>query len=101
VSNPKSIKELLKVGGKRLSTLTARASQRNRALELVCAALPAELAGAVVSAGMQGGKLVVGVSSGAFATRLRYATDALRQNLGSSLGATIESVRIKVVPPPP
>jgi hypothetical protein len=98
VSKPKSINELLKSGGKRLSSLAAQSAARGTTLEQVCAALPAELAQAVVSAGLDEGKLTIGVASAAWAARLRYVSDTLGPPLGKSLGAEIQSIRIKVVP---
>jgi hypothetical protein len=97
----KSIKELLRVDGKRLSTLKARTADRSLALQAVRAALSPELAQATVSAGFEHGRLTIGVNGGAYATRLRYATDDLRLRVGAALGADIQSVRIRVVPSPP
>ena len=71
-------------------------TQRSRVLDQVIAALPAELAAAVATAGIDGGKLTIGAVSAAWATRLRYATDILRQRVSSALGVEISSVRIKV-----
>jgi hypothetical protein len=67
-------------------------------MEQVCAALPAELAQAVVSAGLDEGTLTIGVASAAWAARLRYVSDTLGPPLAKSLGAEIQSIRIKVVP---
>jgi hypothetical protein len=100
VKKPKSIKELLQVGGKRISSLTSRAEERTVTRDHVCAALPPQLAQIVVSAGLEHGQLTIGVAGGSWATRLRYATDSLRMRVGSSLGTDIHSVRIRVVPPP-
>ena len=99
MQNPKSISELLKSGGKRLSSLKALASARSTTLEHVRAALPTELAGTVVTAGIKDGKLTVGVTGAAWAARLRYATESLRTQVATSLGTDISSVRIKVAPP--
>ena len=99
MQNPKSINELLKSGGKRLSSLKAQAAARSTTLEHVCAALPTDLAGTVVTAGIQDGKLTIGVAGAAWAARLRYATESLRTQVAASLGADISSVRIKVIPP--
>lgn len=70
-------------------------------LDHVCRALPPQLAAAVVSAGLEDGRLTIGVNGGSWASRLRYATDSLRLRVGTSMGAEIRSVRIKVVPHPP
>lgn len=99
MQNPKSINELLKSGGKRLSSLKAEAAARGTTLEHVCAALPTTLARTVVTAGIQDGKLTIGVAGAAWAARLRYVTESLRTQVAASLGADISSVRIKVIPP--
>ena len=100
MQKPKSIKELLQSGGARLAHLDTRSLERSRALQHVCAALPLELAEVVVSAGIVEGKLTIGVTGGTWAARLRYVTETLRmQSVADSMGADIQSVRIKVVPP--
>ncbi len=99
VKKHKSINELLSVGGKRLSDLTAKAQARTRAFEHVCAALPPPLARNIVSAGVEHGQLTIGVAGAAWAARLRYVTEALRTQVGSSMRVDIQRVRIKVVPP--
>jgi predicted nucleic acid-binding Zn ribbon protein len=55
----------------------------------------------VVTAGIEEGRLTVGVSAGAWATRLRYRAKALREHLAVTLGQEIHSVRIRVVQSPP
>jgi hypothetical protein len=99
MQKPKSIKELLQSGGARLAHLDTRSRERSRALQHVCAALPPELAEVVVSAGIDEGKLTIGVTGGTWAARLRYVTETLRLRVADSMGADIQSVRIKVVPP--
>jgi hypothetical protein len=99
VQKPKSINELLKIGGKRLAALKAQSQARTATLEHVCAALPPKLAEAVASAGLEQGQLTIGVTGAAWAARLRYATDTLRLRVGASMGVDIRTVRIKVVPP--
>jgi len=96
---PKTINELLKTGGQRLTSLVSQTRQRNVALKHVRAALPGELAAVVVSAGIDRGVLTVGVAGSAWAARLRYATDILRERVGDAAGIAILGVRIKVVPP--
>ena len=66
----------------------------------VRAALPARLGEAVVSAGVDQGRLTLGVVGAHWASRLRYSTDIIRKRVGGALGAEIHSVRIRVVPPP-
>lgn len=95
----KDIKALFEGGSKRLTDLKTRSRERSNVLTHVLAALPERLAGSVVSAGVDRGRLTVGVTAGAWATRLRYLTETLRREVGRSLGAEIESVRIKVVQP--
>lgn len=86
------------MGGGRLAALGERSRRRSRVLEHVRAALPAEMAGSLVSAGFEGTQLTVGVDSAAWAARLRYLTGALQADVGKVLGLHIDSVRIKVVP---
>jgi hypothetical protein len=99
VKRPKNINELISGGGKRLSDLRAKAEARARAFEHVCAALPSPLARNIVSAGVEHGQLTIGVAGAAWAARLRYVTEALRVQVGSSMTVDIQKVRIKVVPP--
>jgi hypothetical protein len=99
VKKLKTINELISSGGKRLSDLKAKAQARNRAFEHVCAALPSPLARNIVSAGLEQGQLTIGVAGAAWAARLRYVTEALRAQVGSSMRVDILKVRIKVVPP--
>jgi len=99
VKKPKSINELLSGSGKRLSDLKAKTQARTRAFDHVCAALPSPLAQRIVSAGLEHGQLSIGVAGSAWAARLRYVTDALGAQVGSSMRVDIHKVRIKVVPP--
>jgi Dna[CI] antecedent, DciA len=69
-------------------------------LEQVRAALPARLAKAVVSAGIEQGRLTIGVVGAVWASRLRYLTESVRTRVGGSLGITVLGVKVKVVPPP-
>jgi hypothetical protein len=101
MQKPKSISELLHAGGRRLTALKAQSADRRVTLDHVRAALPPPLAQAVASAGLEEGRLTIGVTGAAWATRLRYVTDSLRSRVGGTLGVAIESVRIKVVPPRP
>ncbi len=99
MQKPKSINELLKSGGKRLTELKTRTHERSVALEHVCAALPEKLAEAVVSAGIEQGRLTIGVAGAPWAARLRYVTETLRMRVAGSMKVDIQTVRIKVVPP--
>jgi hypothetical protein len=99
VKRPKSINELISRGGKRLSDLRSKSQARTRAFDHVCDALPSPLARNIVSAGLEHGQLTIGVAGAAWAARLRYVTETLRVQVGSSMRIDIEKVRIKVVPP--
>jgi hypothetical protein len=99
MQNSKSLSELLARGGKRLSLLKERAAERSQILEQVRAALPARLAQAVASAGIEQGRLTVGVVGAVWASRLRYFTETLRTRVAKSAGLEILAVRIRVVPP--
>ncbi|HEX3603150.1 MAG TPA: DciA family protein [Steroidobacteraceae bacterium] len=99
MQNSKSLSELLARGGKRLSLLKAKSAERAQIVEQVRAALPARLAQSVASAGLDGTRLTIGVSGAVWASRLRYAGDALRQRVAKSSGKEILTLRIRVVPP--
>lgn len=99
MKKPISINELIRIGGRRLGTLKAHSEQRSVALEHVCAALPPQLAQAVVTAGLEDGQLTIGAAGASWAARLRYLTDTLRQSVGGSMGVDIKRVRIRVAPP--
>src|SRR5271169_3368256 len=100
MQNSKSLSELLARGGKRLSLLKAKAAERAQTVEQVRAALPDRLAQSVASAGLEGGRLTIGVVGAVWASRLRYATEAVRKRIEKSSGQKILAVRIRVVPPP-
>src|ERR1700721_3442856 len=101
MQNSKSLSELLARGGKRLSLLKDKAAERSQIVEQVRAALPARLAQSVVSAGLDGGRLTIGVVGAVWASRLRYSTDAILQRVAQSLGKEGLTARIRVVPPLP
>jgi Dna[CI] antecedent, DciA len=69
-------------------------------VEQVRAALPARLAQAVASAGIDHGRLTIGVVGAVWASRLRYLTESVRKRVATS-GVTVVSVRVRVVPPGP
>jgi hypothetical protein len=94
-----NINELLSSPGNRLTSLRLKIRARSEVLTHVRAALPPELEATVVTAGIEEGRLTVGVSGGAWASRLRYRTEALRRRVAGTLGQDIHSVRIKVVQP--
>jgi hypothetical protein len=99
MQNSKSLSELLARGGKRLALLKDRAAQRSQIVEQVRAALPVRLAESVVSAGLEEGRLTIGVVGAVWASRLRYSTEAIRQRVAKSAGQDVLKVRIRVVPP--
>ncbi|HEY6620531.1 MAG TPA: DUF721 domain-containing protein [Steroidobacteraceae bacterium] len=101
MQNSKSLSELLARGGKRLSLLKDRSKERAQIVEQVRAALPPRLAQSVRSAGLDGGRLTIGVVGAVWASRLRYATDSIRKRVAQSSGKEVLSVRIRVVPPAP
>ncbi len=100
MQNPKSLSDLLAGPGKRLTALKARSLERSQVVEQVRAALPERLAGAIASAGIDQGRLTIGVVGGVWASRVRYLTESIRRQVASALGVTLLSVKIKVVPPP-
>ncbi|MEA3161069.1 MAG: Dna[CI] antecedent, DciA [Gammaproteobacteria bacterium] len=99
MQNSKSLSELLARGGKRLSLLKERSAERSKVLEQVRAALPARLGQAVVSAGIDQGRLTIGVVGAVWASRLRYSTEGIRKRVAKSAGLEILTVKIRVVPP--
>ena len=99
MQNSKSLSELLARGGKQLSVLKDKAAERSQIVECVRAALPARLAQSVASAGLDGGRLTIGVVGAVWASRLRYSTEAIRTRVAKSIGKDILTVRIRVVPP--
>jgi hypothetical protein len=99
MKKPSNINELLASPGNRLTSLRLKSRARSEVLTHVRAALPPELEASVITAGIEQGRLTVGVSGGAWASRLRYRTELLRQRVAGTLGEEIHSVRIKVVQP--
>jgi hypothetical protein len=99
MQNTKRLSELLSVPGKRLASLKQRSVERSTLLIQVRAVLPPKLAGAVATAGVEGGRLTIGVAGAVWASRLRYMTDSLRKQVSASSGLEIQRVRIRVVPP--
>ncbi len=99
MQNSKSLSELLARGGKRLSQLKERVEERSQVLTQVRAALPPRLARAVVSAGVDQGRLTIGVCGAVWASRLRYSTDLVKKRVSKSAGFEILTIKIRVVPP--
>jgi hypothetical protein len=96
VRKSRDIKALFEGGSDRLTSLKERLQQRSEVLDAVIAALPEELAANVATAGIEEGELTVGAVSAAWATRLRYMTDILRQRVSGALGLKISRIRIRV-----
>jgi hypothetical protein len=99
MQNPRSLSDLLSRAGNKLNALKTRSRERTRVVVEVRAALPARLAQAVASAGIEQGRLTIGVVGAVWASRLRYSSDALRKRVGASMGVEILTVRIRVIPP--
>jgi hypothetical protein len=76
-----------------------QAAERAQIVEQVRSALPARLAQSVISAGLEGGRLTIGVGGAVWASRLRYSTEAIRKRVTKVSGQEVVSVRIRVVPP--
>ena len=98
MQNTRRLSELLSVPGKRLASLKQRSADRSSILAQVRAALTPKLAEAVFSAGLDGGRLTVGVVSAVWASRLRYSSDLIRARVSESSGLPIQKVRVRVVP---
>jgi hypothetical protein len=96
----KPLSELMAIPSRALKDLSARLAARSQVLDEVRAALPAKLAVHVVSAGIDEGRLTIGVRGGVWASRLRYLSAGLRKSIGKAMAVNILTVRIRVVPPP-
>jgi hypothetical protein len=101
MQNPRSLSDLLSRTGNKLTALKSRSRERSLVVEQVRAALPARLAQAVASAGLEQGRLTIGVVGAHWASRLRYLTESVRKRVESSMGVDIVSVRVRVLPPGP
>jgi hypothetical protein len=99
MQNTKRLSELLTGPGKRLGSLRKRAAERASVLTQVQAAVTPKLAEFVVTAGIEDGLLTIGVGSAAWASRLRYCADVLREKVAQSSGEDLKRVRIRVLPP--
>jgi hypothetical protein len=97
MQNPRIVSELLHLHGKKLRDLGAAIKKRAAVLEVVRRSLPPKLATHIASAGLENGRLTVGVTGAVWASRLRYLTADLRIAVGAALRAEILSVRIRVV----
>lgn len=101
MQNPKRLSDLLSGPGNRLSALKTRSAERAQLVDQVRACLPARLAAAVVSAGIEQGKMTIGVVGAVWASRLRYLTESIRKQVAKSTGSVILTVKVRVVVPPP
>jgi hypothetical protein len=101
VEKTRNINRLFEGDSGRLTSLKERSRKRSQTLTQVLAALPPKLAAAVTTAGIEQGRLTIGVSGAAWASRLRYVTEMLRRRLSDAMGIEIHTVRIKVVHPDP
>lgn len=101
MQNPRSVSDLLSRTGNKLTALKSRSRERSLVVEQVREALPVRLAQAVASAGIEQGRLTIGVVGAVWASRLRYLTESVRKQVAVSAGVAIVSVRIRVVPPAP
>jgi hypothetical protein len=99
MQNPRSLSDLLSRTGNRLTALKTRSQRRLAVVEQVRAALPTRLALAVASAGIEQGRLTIGVAGAVWASRLRYFSDPVRRRVSGAMGVEILGVRIRVVPP--
>jgi hypothetical protein len=99
MQNPRSVSDLLSRTGNKLGSLKSRSLDRSRVLEQVRAALPARLALAVATAGIDQGRLTIAVVGAVWASRLRYLTESVRKRVAGSMGIAIISVKVRVVPP--
>jgi hypothetical protein len=97
MQKPMPLSHLLNIPGKTLGSLRARLLDRSNVLAAVQRALPGKLGAQVVSAGLEQGRLTIGVSGAVWASRLRYQTNELRKAVGEDLRAPILTVRIRVV----
>jgi hypothetical protein len=95
----KNISQLLKSGG-RLLRLDQRVRERSLILEEVRSLLPGRLAQAVISAGVEEGRLTIGVAGSVWASRIRYFSEATRLALSQKLKVQLLVVRVRVVQPP-
>ena len=100
MQNPRSLSDLLSRTGNKLTALKTRSRERSHIVEQVRAALPDRLSQAVVSAGIDQGRLTIGVVGAVWASRLRYLTESVRKRVAGATGISIVSVKVRVVPPP-
>jgi hypothetical protein len=98
MQKPKSLSELFQIPSKALRDLSARLEARAQLLAQVRRLLPPKLAAQVCSAGLEQGRLTLGVTGAVWAHRLRYAIAVLRRELAEATHVNIVTVRIRIVP---
>ena len=87
-------------GGGWLQQLRAHAVERQQWRDWLRAALPEELAAAIVAAQLKGGVLTVQVASSGWASRLRFALPALAARLQAQT-PEIVTIKVRVAPASP
>ena len=97
MQNPRVVSELLQLHNNKLKRLSDQLTRRSTVLDVVQRNLPPKLAAQVQSAGLEQGRLTLGVRGGAWASRLRYVTGNLRAAVGDALQTEVISVRLSVV----
>jgi hypothetical protein len=100
MQKPRPLSELLNIPGNAIGGLRARLEDRSKVLAAVQRGLPPKLAQRVISAGIDQGRLTIGITGAVWAARLRYQTSDLRQSVGQELKTAIVTVRIRVVVKP-
>src|SRR5712664_321800 len=93
MQNLRSVSDLVSRTGNKLTALKTRAQERTLVVERVRATLPDRLALAVASAGIEQGRLTIGVVGAVWASRLRYLTESVRKRVVASGGVAVVSVR--------
>src|SRR6202051_4771760 len=99
MQNPRSLSDLWARTGNKLTALKIRSQERSLVVEQVRAALPARLAQAVASAGIEHGRLTIGIVGGGWASPLRFLKESVRKQVAAAKGMAGVSVRVRVVPP--
>jgi hypothetical protein len=94
--NARAVRELLASGAGKLEELKRRLATRSTVLDCVQTALPAQLAAELISAGLEDGRLTLGASSAAWASRLRYVIEPLKPILAAALDAEISVLKVRV-----
>src|SRR5258708_30272364 len=91
MQNPRSVSDLLSRTGNKLTALKTRSQERSLVVEQVRAALPARLALAVASAGIEQRPLTIGAVGAVWPSRIRYFTDSAPTSVSASMGVEIRA----------